>query len=761
LLPFTKTRQQLQIPQKEMKQFIEYALTRMQPQNIPIEWPASFDFQILDQLVKKTLILREVEGELYFDLQFEYSAEQENAPLLQVDGLPFKPVKIIQGAKKNYVIQRQQKVEEAQINFLLANRLKITEDGLAFTLKYKVNPFDWLFNSLPEIAKHGFEVLGEENLEKLKVKRVAPKIISKVTSDLDWFDLNVELDFDGLRVSYFEISKALKSKKKYIQLTDGSAVRLDEKTLKKLGLISHFAQKVHGKDELRLSKTQALILDEILKSSSSAKSDKAFKQQLKKFKSFEKIEPVALPENFKGQLRPYQKAGLDWLCFLNQFGFGGCLADDMGLGKTIQALALLQREKEKAKTPLLNLVVAPTSVLSNWQLEAQRFTPDLKVLIHYGNERSKEPAHFESYDLVVTSYALLRRDYEIFREMQFHYVILDESQKIKNPHSQSAQVARMLKARHRLVMTGTPIENNLSELWSQFQFLNPGMLGSLKSFTQFYGTAIEKHGDKEKAEQLKRIIFPFILRRTKEQVAKELPPKSENVLYCDMEKQQANLYKKWRDYYRALILKQIDEQGMNRSKMKVLEGLTRLRQISINPAMVEKNYKKDSGKFEALWNILEDVFSEGHKVLLFSQFVKALTLVREKLDNKKLKYAYLDGSTKNRQQIIDQFQTQDDLKIFLISLKAGGLGLNLTAADYVIHLDPWWNPAVESQATDRAYRIGQYKNVFVYKLITKDSVEEKILALQGRKKKLADELISTDSTFFKNLERSDIELLFS
>ena len=761
IFPFTQTPDFLIVPKNELNNFFRTVYPEIAASGIPIQLPENFQQSVFNRLVKKAIYLSEEYEILQIEVKFYYGNDADTTDeVYEVNGLIFKPIETVFRKNKIQTISRQKKVEETLIDFLLNNRLKINDQGDRLELRGRTNPFDWLFENLPEIAAHGFEIYGEEKLSKLKVRRSTPKIITKVSSDLDWFDLNIEIDFDGLRVSYFELAKSIKKGKKYIQLHDGSAVRLNEEVLDKLGLISHFAQKVPGKNALRMSKTQTLLLNEIIKTSQEAATDKEFKKQLKKFESFQKIQSVPLPKNFTGTLRPYQKAGLDWLCFLNEFGFGGCLADDMGLGKTIQALALLQREKERSNKKLLNLIVAPTSVLPNWEIEAKRFTLQLKVLIHYGNDRTKSVQDFEPFDLIVTSYALLRRDYSLFKEIEFHYIILDESQKIKNPHSQTAQVARMLKGKHLLVMTGTPIENNLSELWSQFQFLNPGMLGSLKSFTNYYGTAIEKHGDTEKAEQLRRLIYPFILRRTKETVAKELPPKSETVIYCEMDEHQAIVYQKWRDYYRALILNQIEDQGINRSKMKVLEGLTKLRQISIHPGMVESQYQS-SGKFEALWNILEDLISEKHKVLLFSQFVKALTLIRQYLDKNKLKYAYLDGRSKNRQSIIEQFQNDDQLPIFLISLKAGGLGLNLTSADYVIHLDPWWNPAVENQATDRAYRIGQTQNVFVYKMITKDSVEEKILSLQERKKKLADTFISTESAFFKNLDKNDIEALFS
>ncbi len=752
ILPFTGVKEGISIPEKEFNDFVTLLFPKLISAGADVILPEEIKVTDVEELNNKYLYLSENNGELRVYLKFGYSDEG-----IEVNAFPFQKFQIIAKGKKLYKVIRQKSAENLWIEFLRENGLEKNIDD--FILKKKINPIDWLLDVLPVFAEKGFQIFGEDKLDKLKIRRSTPKIISRVSSGIDWFDLSVEIDFDGLRVSYFEIMESLRKKKKYIRLNDGSTVRLDESILERLGLISHFAHADSKEKTLKLSRTQALLVEQILKSSSKAESDDAFKKQIKKFRKFKEIKPQEIPKGFKGKLRPYQKAGYDWLCFLNEYGFGGCLADDMGLGKTVQTLALLQREKNRKKGT--SLIIAPTSVLPNWEREAQRFTPELKVLVHSGMDRVKSSDHFRKFDLVVTSYGLLRRDFEYFQKVRFNYVILDESQKIKNPHSISARTAWNIRAKRRLVLTGTPIENNLSELWSQFQFINPGMLGKLDAFQKYYAKAIEREGDREKADQLKKLIYPFILRRSKEEVIKELPPKVENILYCQMDEWQEKEYEKWRDFYRAQILEQINQKGLNRSKMKVLEGLTRLRQLSIHPAMVDSDYDKSSGKFDALWDLLEDILSERHKVLVFSQFVKALTIVRNKLDSQKTPYAYLDGRTRKRQQIIDQFQNDPDIPIFLISLKAGGLGLNLTAADYVVHIDPWWNPAVENQATDRTHRIGQNKKVFVYKMITKDTVEEKILELQNKKKRLADELISMDSAFFKVLTQKDIEHLFT
>ncbi|MEK7671309.1 MAG: DEAD/DEAH box helicase, partial [Bacteroidota bacterium] len=408
-----------------------------------------------------------------------------------------------------------------------------------------------------------------------------------------------------------------------------------------------------------------------------------------------------------------------------------------------------------------SLIVVPASPLFNWEKEIRRFTPDLTSLIYKGLDRKQFHESFGEYKLIVTSYGILRRDIEFLKEQEFLYVVLDESQNIKNPGSINAKAVRLLKAHHRLALSGTPVENNLMDLWSQFAFLNPGMLGSERSFSQNFARPIERHNDESTASALTRLIFPFILRRTKELVAKELPPKVETTIYCEMDKAQRVAYEHWREYYRRAILKSIETVGFQRSKMKVLEGLMRLRQVCCHPLLVDAKYKGSAGKYDAFIEMLEDILAEGHKVLVFSQFVKMLKVLRAHCDEHALVYEYLDGSTIDRKERVERFQNDESVKLFLISLKAGGTGLNLTAADYVIHYDPWWNPAVEMQATDRTHRIGQTKQVFAYKLITRETVEEKILALQEKKQALVKSIITTDSGLMKSLTKEDVEVLFS
>jgi non-specific serine/threonine protein kinase len=599
--------------------------------------------------------------------------------------------------------------------------------------------------------------MGEENLVRLNVRRMKPSISLSLSSELDWFDLNLAIDYEGVSLSLVELKKALKQQKKYVRLKNGSIARLPEKLIQKLQYLVEFGQT--DNHYIRFQNYHLSFVNNILADAEERTLDQPTKDKLLKLENFTRIEETEIPKNLKGELRDYQKAGYHWLNFLKEFSFNGCLADDMGLGKTVQTLALLLNDINNKKIP--NLIVAPTSVLFNWQLEIEKFTPAISYLLHYGGKRSKDIRRLRKKPLILTSYGHLRRDISFLKNIKFHYIVLDESQNIKNPQSETAQAARNLLSRHRLTLTGTPVENNTMELWSQFAFINPGLLGGQNFFKEKFTKPIEKNQDQEVITYLKKLIFPFILRRTKEEVVQELPPKVEYTSYSLMTDEQFELYDKIRDAYRNSILSEIEKKGINKSKIRILEGLIKLRQVSCHPVLIDQNYTYQSGKFEALKTMLEEIISEGHKVLVFSQFVKMLAIIKEFLEEQALEYSYLDGSTKNREGAVHTFQTDDDVKIFLISLKAGGIGLNLTAADYIIHYDPWWNPAVEMQASDRAHRIGQKKKVFTYKLIAQNSVEEKILKLQEKKRNLVNQLITAEGSLFKELSKEDILGLFS
>jgi non-specific serine/threonine protein kinase len=632
-----------------------------------------------------------------------------------------------------------------------------------FTLRANAHLIDFLMQSVPRLLKDGFEIFGEERLKSVRVNRSRPTLSFNISSGIDWFDLQAVIQFGDQSVPLKALRKAMRANERYIKLADGSIGEIPPEWIERYRHLFAIGQENEG--ALRLAKQQINLLDQLLEQTNNSKVDEEFKRRRQQLHNFSGIKTVELPEGFRGEMRPYQKAGYNWLHFLHQFEFGGCLADDMGLGKTIQVLAFLQSLKEGCGEIIpperASLVVVPRSLLVNWQREAARFVPGLRVLEYFDSTRTQNPKTFNDYDLVITTYGIMLRDVKFLRQYKFEVLLLDESQAIKNPLSKTAKAARTLKAGHRLALTGTPVENSTVELWSQFAFLNPGLLGNLDYFKNEFANPIEKKGDEKAAQFLRSLTFPFILRRSKAQVAPELPARTERILYADMEPAQHKYYLRIRDQYRNMLMGVIDNgQGINQMRMKILEGLLRLRQIANHPRLAEHQFRGDSGKFELLMETLETLKSEGHKTLVFSQFVQMLSLVREAMDARHWPYAYLDGHTRDRQERVDHFQNDESLPFFLISLKAGGLGLNLTAADYVIHIDPWWNPAVEMQATDRTHRIGQDKPVFVYKLITRDSVEEKILLLQEKKRELVQQLISTEANFLKTLTQSDLQVLF-
>jgi non-specific serine/threonine protein kinase len=475
--------------------------------------------------------------------------------------------------------------------------------------------------------------------------------------------------------------------------------------------------------------------------------------------TFSTSEDLSLPKGINAEFREYQMKGFGWLWFMYKYGLNGILADDMGLGKTLQALTVLQKAKEE-DGPMPALVIAPTTVVFNWESEIQKFAPTLSCLKLQGGERKQFFKKIPEYDVVITSYALLRRDITKLKDINFRYVILDESQNIKNATSQTAQAVKQLTAQHKLALSGTPIENKLEELWSVFDFLMPGFLFTMSDFNSRYVNPIMERQDKVVEKRLKLQIYPFILRRMKRDVAKDLPDKVENIAYCELTDEQRDFYLQVLDSTKEELFKSIEQNGLEKSRLSIFSARLRMRQICCHPRLYDKNVIS-SGKFEKLKAMLEEIIAEKHRILLFSQFVDMLDIVKAWLDKEGIKYEYLTGKTKDRQGAVERFNTDPTIPIFLISLKAGGTGLNLTGADYVIHYDPWWNPAVEDQATDRAYRIGQTKKVFVYRLITKNTVEEKIQKLKTIKRNLVDSVISVDRNITKSLTMDDIREIFS
>ncbi|MEM7583984.1 MAG: DEAD/DEAH box helicase [Acidobacteriota bacterium] len=581
-----------------------------------------------------------------------------------------------------------------------------------------------------------------------------------VSSNIDWFELRGELEFDGKMVPLPQLLAAVRDEDRMLRLDDGSQGILPQEWLDRFAPLAKLAQGEEG-ESIRYLPSQAALLDALLAAEPQVDVDEGFAHLRERLAAFDRVTPVSETAGFVGQLRGYQREGLGWLTFLESFRFGGCLADDMGLGKTVQVLAALLARSQSltADQRQPSLIVVPRSVVTNWQDEAARFTPELRVAIYSGPQRKRQLEALANHDLVVTTYGLLRRDILQLKNITFDYVVLDEAQAIKNPAAQASKASRLLQANHRLALTGTPVENHLGELWSIFEFLNPGMLGRLPAFKGLAGQRVL--GDAT-LETVARALRPFILRRTKAAVLEDLPEKTEQTLFCELGSSQRRLYKELRDHYRAALDRRIEEQGLMRSKIQVLEALLRLRQAACHPALIDPTRSdQPSAKLEVLLEQLSEVLASGHKALVFSQFTSLLALVERQMKDQGITYEYLDGKTRNRKQRVERFQTDPACQVFLISLKAGGLGLNLTAADYVFILDPWWNPAVEAQAVDRAHRIGQTRPVFAYRLIASDTVEEKILELQQSKRQLADAILNASGSMIRDLTADDLQLLLS
>lgn len=684
---------------------------------------------------------------ILFELSFRYGTYSYKADKI-------KNVSVsLEKDDDNYIfhrIKRDADQEKSIIDKLNKSGLSLKSSRSTLEKNQAISWLNLNMNSLKEI---GVEV-RQQNEKAKKYFLGETHIDVEISENIDWFDIKAYIRFGEFEIPFTTIRKYILKDQREFKLPNGEYAVIPDSWISEYSDL--FAFSTSEESHLKLDKIHLSLVKE-LQEGNHAKV--AMTRKLEKLLNFSEIEDQEAPITFKGELRPYQKAGYNWLEFLNQYGFGGCLADDMGLGKTVQTLTLLQKEKE-VNNNATSLLIMPTSLIYNWQMEAKKFTPKLKVLDYTGTARVKDTSKFAKYDMVITSYGITRVDAELLSQFYFNYIILDESQAIKNPDSIISRAVLTLKSRRKLILTGTPIENSTMDLWSQMSFVNPGLLGTQKYFKEKYLIPIEKKKDVERTAKLNALIKPFILRREKSQVAKDLPEKIENIQYCDLSAQQREYYDKEKNNYRNKLLDIIETEGIHKSQMMLLQGLTRLRQIANHPVMVDPEYTGDSGKFEDITYMLSNALGKNHKILVFSQFVKHLKLLEDHLHKQDIKYAYLDGSVKDRQAQVEKFQENDHIRVFLISLKAGGLGLNLTEADYVFLLDPWWNPAVEAQAVDRAHRIGQVNTVFTYKFIGRDTVEEKILKLQQSKMKLAKDLITIEESFIKSLSKDDITNLF-
>ncbi|HEU0064687.1 MAG TPA: SNF2-related protein, partial [Flavisolibacter sp.] len=671
---------------------------------------------------------------------------------------------IIPHGNKVIIVHRNKVAERDFIERLqtLHSNFVSYEDGSALALKgAEVLKNNWFFLFVDAMNERSVPVYGFETLKNFKFNTAKPTTHIYISSHTDWFDAKVDIVFGDQKVNVAEVKKALANKQQFVQLNDGTLGILPEEWLKKYSLLFRVGE---GRtDKLKLSRYHLSVIDELYENRNEEELTIQLEEKYQRIREFDSIKEIPPPQNLEHILRPYQVAGYQWLNYLQEVNWGGILADDMGLGKTVQALSFIQHYHE-TNGSVRALVVCPTTLIYNWENEINKFTPQLSRYIHHGPLRNRLIEDWSKHNVIITTYGTLRSDIKLFTQVPFDYVVLDESQAIKNPSSKVTKAASLLNAKNRLCMSGTPLQNNTFDIYAQMNFLNPGMLGSVEFFRQEFAIPIDKFGEAEQKDHLKKILFPFILRRTKEQVAKDLPEKMETVLFCEMEDEQRKIYDAYRNEFRAKIMGTIEEQGIQRSQLTILQGLMKLRQICDSPAILNETEKfpNHSIKLDELAREITENIG-NHKALIFSQFLGMLSLIRDKLTELNVKFEYFDGSTTapDREKAIQSFQNDDEVRVFLISLKAGGVGLNLTAADYVYIVDPWWNPAVEQQAIDRTHRIGQTKNIFAYRMICKDTIEDKILQLQEKKRLLAKELIADDNTFVKALSREDVEYLFS
>lgn len=701
---------------------------------------------------QKRLIIRRPEPHI-IRAELEFSYEGTRVQYSKGHEAPY--VTITNKATETiYWLKRDKKIEDKSYNALQnqglepmqTNHLEAQGDAA----------IDFISYACPKLLKQGWFLDVLDDVEDLKAAAYPLKIRGALdfsSESVDEFTLVVACGIGRDSVDIDTVQDAFVNGRKYISLENHGWAEIPLKEILQFNQTLNAFDKVHvGQDTYQIKTFQAGLISELADQGVELTMSERFQEFWDLICSFKELEQLPIPTNVNADLRPYQKHGFNWLWFLYTYGLNGILADDMGLGKTLQTLVAMQHAKN-VDGRLPSLIVCPTSVVYNWANEARKFTPELEVLNLTGGDRHHRIKKIPDYDLVITSYALLRRDIKILKQFQFRYAVLDESQHIKNLQSQTAQASKMLKAHHRLALSGTPLENRLSELWSAFDFLMPGFLLDLDEFRYRFINPIEEKGSIDAERRLRKQISPFILRRLKRDVAKDLPDKIENITYCEMTPEQQDLYMEVLDRTREEVFAKFNADGKAVSQASILSSLLRLRQVCCHPKLLKDFIAHDGvdcGKFMALQEMLEDIIAEGHRILLFSQFVEMLDIVKRWLEVEGIPFEYLTGKTKDREAVVNRFNNNDNIPIFLVSLKAGGTGLNLTGADYVIHYDPWWNPAVEEQATDRAHRIGQTKKVIVYRLITRGTVEEKIMKLKEEKRSLVDSVISVDRGLSKS-----------
>lgn len=747
------SRRQARMPLREVPTFLERGLNRMK-EIIKVE----ADPGVLPEVQKPEplLILGEDGESLKVQLSFRYGDPVE----LQVMGTAQPEVLRAPEGHEPLFVMRDLEEEKRLLDLARSEGLPVGE-GAGTMLLDTPTALTFLEEHLEKL-KNDWIVLGEERLLRFRFKSVVPRLQGRVRTGLDWFDVALEIGVEESRYGLDALLQLYQSKKRYLTLDNGMLALLPD------AWVSHHLQVAMELPQLLLSggigripRYHAPVLDALIGDSRHVESDEEWKKLSARLRKYDGVGEEPLPEGLNASLRPYQKRGYDWLAFLRDFGFHGILADDMGLGKTLQALTWLAAEHQSGRAENPSIVVCPTSVASNWVLEAAKFTPGLKVAKLTGANRDKTYDNLKNAHVVITTYAILRLDLTRLQRRTWHALILDEAQNIKNPESQTAIAAKKLKSKHRFALTGTPLENNLLELWSVFDFLMPDFLDNKSSFKARYVRSGAETPEDIAGLRIK--IKPFMLRRMKQEVATELPPKTEQTIKIPLAPEQQELYDKVRAMAKQKVYDAIATKGVGASTVTILDALLKLRQVACHPKLVdleEANGVTASSKHEVLHDLIEEAVGEGHRALVFSQFTSHLAILKEWLDERGIGYFYLDGRTRNRQELVDAFNSADGPPLFLISLKAGGTGLNLATADYVIHMDPWWNPAVEQQATDRAHRIGQLKPVFVYRLVAENTVEEKVVELQEKKKELFESVVSADGLSTSGLTMDDIKAIF-
>jgi SNF2 family DNA or RNA helicase len=742
-------RSTINIPKKSEKVYFEKFVARIAASHKVI----SKGFDIIDKepsLTSELEIKEGVFGNHFLELSFKYD-DKRISP--ESDQVKYSKLNIIKG---NYFIERFSRniSGEQQIIEDLKNKGLIPDNLNSFVLDEESSCYDlvnWVNSNNKTINRNNITVKQHSNTSYY---------LGNVNFDHSYelkdsyYEVDFTAELDNVGLSLQRLKRSIVKGDREVQLDSGEYLVIPQEYIDKYHDLFQFGEISEGRIKLQRHHFK------VLESSDKKTVDKSLVFNKKESKSGN------MPAGLKASLREYQKVGYSWMRYLNRSGFGGCLADDMGLGKTIQTLALLQKIKEdkisehnvqdtdkseelfsggKIVEKPVSLLVVPVSLVHNWENEIRKFTPGLKALIYKGAKRRKTTSYFNYYDVIITSYGTMRLDIEMFKTYMFEYIILDESQYIKNPNSQIYKAVNRLESRHKLVLTGTPIENNLVDLWAQINFINPGLLGSLNFFKRHFVAGIHKNKSEAVQDKLKSIIEPFILRRKKEDVAKELPPVTEQIVWCEMDREQFKVYDNERKGIKNSLFNDLENRDVDSSSFIILQALTRLRQVANHPKLIDETYEMSSGKFDNIVTNLENVLAEGHKVLIFSSFVKYLEILEGYLKDKKHKYSILTGKSTNRAKIIDEFTQNETNNIFLISLKAGGVGLNLTEADYVFILDPWWNPAAEDQAVNRSHRIGQERNVFVQRFISVGTIEEKIQKLKEEKAILADTFINSNN----------------